>query len=210
MGEQVLSSGDWKLSADKGELTKVLVGQTPFITKLGDFRVAGKGVRPFVEVAELREKGKNFLVYEGISDDGEDLYVEFGQVVELGKGLDFLLFMSWLPPAMYPADAAQGTVEFAPTVVDLKKADIPPGEAVIPGTQDFVALLKDGERVKIRAIGLEAEKTNIVKTGDSFAIRFQETRDYLRDISKLGKRLMSRWMHSTGTHYVRFIFTIEE
>jgi len=208
-GAESISRGDWQVSADKGELTQVLIGKTPFITRMGDFRVAGKKVRPFREVAELKEKTREQLVYEGISDDGQDLYVEFGQVLKLNDELDVLLYMEWLPPCVWPGDAVEGVIEFCPEVVALEEAGIPEGRESLPHTCDFTARLKTGTIVHIRTVGLDQTKIDIEKKGGHFRMRFQETRDYVRSPKGEKNRTLSYMISSTSSHYVRFIFSVQ-
>jgi len=210
LAEETVSREAWQVSASEGELTGIVVAGTPLIAGLGDFRVAGKKVRPFREIAELRERSEDRLVYEGISDDGKHLYVEFGQVIEVGKTLDFMLFLSWLPPSVWPPDAVQGVMRFAPEVTGVDKVAIPAGTSVLPGTQDFEATLKSGKQVHIRAVGLDPENVTLKKENNSFYMEFRESRDYVSPISaKMNNRSLSYWTSSTDTHYIKFTFSLK-
>ena len=204
-----VSGGSWQVSAEKGEIVKALLRRKPFLTRLGGFRVVGKKVRPFREVAELRERDSRRLVYEGIADDTKHLYVEFGQVIEADDALEFLLFLSWLPPSPWPADAVAGVLEFAPAVLAVEAVTIGPSETVLPGTCAFLAKLRGGGRVHIRAVGFDPEKAKIEKNDGHISMRFQESRHYVVSPDGRNRRSMAYWTSSTDTHYVRFTFSVD-
>jgi hypothetical protein len=216
-GESI-SGGRWSATADKGELTGASVDGTPFLASLGGFHVIGKKeVRPFKDVSELREneKKKEMLIYEGISDDGKNLFVEFGAVIKTGKSLDFLLFMSWLPPGPQIPDAVEGTLKFAAAVKNIKKISIPKSDTVIPGTCDFLLSMKNRTKVRMRVQGLDQKKIEIKKDKQGvFVMRFEERRDYLcrdytlkkKDISS-NSRLLEYWIRNIDTHFIQFTFS---
>ena len=208
-GESI-THGDWSVSVEKGEVSEALFQKQPFIRRLGAFRVVGKEVRPFREIAEIRDREPRRLVYEGISDDTKHLYVEFGQVIEVGNTMSFMLSMAWLPPSPWPPDAVEGILEFAPSVVSLAKTDIPPDDPVVPGTCQFVAKLKDGGAVLMRVTGLDAAKTRIEAKDGHVRMRFQESRGYAPSPEGMKKRSLTYWTTSTDTHYVRFVFSRAE
>jgi len=208
--EETLSSGPWQLSAEKGEVTRLTLGGTAVLKRIGGFRVAGKDVRPFIEVTELREKTSDQIVYEGIADARDDLYVEFGQVIKAGKDLEYLLFLWWLPPGCWPPDAVEGVVDLAPAVLGVERLEIDPGQAALTGTQDFRIKMKGGKLVRLRITGADPRKTTVVRRDKTFQIRFEESRDYLESPLGRGGRHMSYWVSSTDEHHVKFTFSVEK
>jgi hypothetical protein len=196
------------VTCEKGEVTELRFRDYPIVTALGDFRVSGRDVRAFREVAELREKSADTLVYEGISDDGRFMYVEFGDVVTVGETCEFLLFTSWLPPSQYPADAAMGMVRFASNVVSVTRVAIPKNEPVTPGTVDLLAELENEQKVGIRIVGLDGTRIYLKPEEGCRVLRFEQSRDYVRDVlaGHPGSRTLSYWISSTDTHCVKFTF----
>jgi len=198
--DESISNGKWKVSCGAGEIRQASFNDTPLIAKLGNFRVAGRKVSPFKDVSELREKGSDRLVYEGIADDGQNMYVEFGVGIKIGTDLEILVFLEWLPPSPWPPDAIEGVLNFSEAVVSLERVKIPAEDAVIPGTQDFAVKLRSGREFRMRALGLDGKNTGIKKNGQRYSLFFQETRDYVprKNTSH------SYWMTSTDSHYIKF------
>jgi len=207
--DETLDGAAWTVTAAKGELTGVSVKGVPLVGSLGSFRVVGKDVRPFKEVSSLRQGSRHPLVYEGIADDGEHHYVEFGQVIEVGEELTYLLFLSWLPPSTWPPDAVSGTLTFAPGVSRVRTSDIPPDAEVLASSQDVVAELNDGQRVRIRVEGIDPEKSHLQRTPAGMVLSFEEARDYVAPVTdQMNRRTLSYWTSSTDTHYIRITFTV--
>jgi len=80
----------------------------------------------------------------------------------------------------------------------------------VPGTCKFVAKLKDGREVSVRAAGLDAAKTRIDTNEGRVRIRFQESRGYVPPPEGMKRRSLTYWTSSTDTHYVRFVFSRAE
>jgi hypothetical protein len=205
--EESLINSDWKLKIDKGEIKEASFKGQKLIESLGDFSVAGKKeVRAFSEVAELREKKGNTLVYEGISDDGKCPYVEFGEIIELDKNFDFTLFTLWRPPSPWPADSEKGSLLFSKNVIDVKKIKTDPENLLPPRTLTYELKLKNGDELSLLIVGLNEEKTSISQKDGKFTIDFIGANDYVKDPRTGKSRSCSYWIASTDSHYVKFIF----
>ena len=184
-----------------------------FLAGLGAFRVVGKeNIRPFSRVSELREikveEDCRRLVYEGISDDGKTPFVEFGQVINMDRTLSYLLFLYWCPPSPVPADAVEGILKFAPTVTSVENVPIPESDTVIPRTRDYSITLADGTKLRLRAVGLEPDKTRIAKNDGRLEIRFQETRSYDPGTASGKNRTDSYVSSATDSHFITFTFSL--
>jgi hypothetical protein len=212
-GEKI-SNGPWIVSADKGELTAASIGGTSFLISLGGFQVVGKKeVRPFNKVSELRENKNGIMVFEGISDDGKHQFVEFGAVIKAKESLDFMLFLSWLPPGPRIPDAVEGVLRFASSVKSVKNTPLPPKETLIPGTLDYILTLDGGVKIRMRLRGVDKKKITIKKEKSGILrMTFEERRDYLRrdykpNCTKRSKRLLSYWIRNIDTHFIQFTFS---
>jgi hypothetical protein len=147
-------------------------------------------------------------VYEGISDDGQNLYVEFGEVATVGRDFEFTVFTYWLPPIPWPVDAVSGVIRFSPAVASVKRVPLPEGDVVGPQTVDYVARLGDGKQIRVRTLFLDAEKSRVVRQeGAPLVFTFEGSRDYDSEPEKTKQRSLSQWLRNTDTCYVKFIFS---
>jgi len=207
----VIREGPWQVKCDKGEVLDLSYQGTPVVSTLGDFRVAGREViQPFREVAELREKKADQLVYEGISDDGNSLYVEFGEVATVGRDFEFMVFTYWLPPSQWPADAVSGVIRFSPKVISAQQVPVPEKDIVAPNALDYLIKTDNGRQFRMRALFLDRDKSRLTKKDGTFVLEFEGDRDYVSNPEGMKKRSLSYWLRSTGTCYVKFVLSEEQ
>lgn len=207
--EEILKSGSWTVKVEKGEVKEASFKGGSVIESLGNFAVAGKReVRDFREVAELREKKGNSLVYEGISDDRKCPYVEFGEIAELmKKEFSFTLFTFWRPPSPWPADSEKGALVFSKNVIDVKKIKTDPNAVLPPKALTYALKLKKGDELRLLIIGADEDKTSLENKEGKFSVNFIGANDYVKDPTAGRSRSCSYWISSTDSHYVKFIFS---
>ena len=209
-GEQI-NNNKWNVKIEKGEIAGLFAKGEAIADILGSFRVAGKKeIRQFSEVSTLREKKENQFIYEGISDDGDFLYAEFGEVIAVDKKtFDFMLYTAWLPPSPMPPDAVEGILKFGKDVEVVKRIELSPEKTLPPNTLAYEITMKSGTKLNLKIIGLDKSKTVLAKEAPSFVINFRGASDYVKEPRNENQRTLSYWISSTDTHYMRFIFSLE-
>lgn len=208
--DDTIANDVWKVTCEKGEVTELQFNGTPVITEFGGFRVAGRDVRSSREVAELREKKSDILVYEGICDNNYNSYVEFGQVAKINKDFEFSLLTFWIPPSPWPLDAAMGFIRFSDRVVSAKEIPISEKEVVTPGTVDLLLDLKNKTKLKIRITGIDGSKNYLKRERGVYVFRFEGARNYMRNPWKrMNTRYWGKWLSATKEHTIKFVFSGE-
>jgi len=209
---EVIKKGPWQARCDKGEVVELSCDGITVLTKIGNVRVAGRdAVRPFRDATTLREKQDNQLVYEGISDDGKHLYVEFGQIAAVDSDFEFMIFTYWLPPDQWPPDAVTGLIEFSPEVKSVKQVPAPGKESAVQQTLNYLVELDNGKQLRMRTLYLDREKIELTRTKDNYQFRFEGSHDYRKYPSRPKHgRSMYYYMCTTDTSYVKFIFSREK
>ena len=207
--EESLKNASWKVQVKKnGEVSALSYKGEAIIQKIGNFGVfAKKAVKTFSEVAELREKDKNTLVYEGISDDGNCPYVEFGEIVKIDKKFNFTLYTLWMPPSQWPADSSKGSVSFAKSVIQIKELKTSEDELLPPGTLSYELKMKSGKKLIMKIIGSSSKRISLKKQNDTYSLDFSGVNDYVTDPTKENSRTRVYWIASTDSHYVKFIIS---
>jgi hypothetical protein len=209
LADESLKNTAWKVTVKKnGEVSGLNYKGEKIIEKIGNFGVLGKkAVKTFSEVAELREKNKNTLVYEGISDDGNCPYVEFGEIVKLDKKFNFTLYTMWMPPSQWPADSSNGSVVFTKSIAQIKELKTSDDELLPPGTLTYELKLESGKKLIMKIIGSSSKRVSLKKQNGVYALDFSGVNNYVKDPTKENSRTRVYWIASTDSHYVKFIIS---